>query len=181
MTTNSIFQIVAPSVITILGNIIFYLFIKGKIDKSIELYKISYSGVFKERIDVYREILNKLYLVKTLMLQYHLTGDKEEGNKFTVEITGFINFYLKNQPFLSDIMIKKLKNFQTEVQSVFNDSHQFYYLSPIKLEPKMREEITLNFFEAGNKYKTNSPFSYIEKQIIKEMKNDLNTDRKISL
>ncbi len=36
--------------------------------------------------------------------------------------------------------------------------------------------MTLKFFEAGNKFKTDNPFNELETVIIKEMRADLKTD-----
>ena len=44
---------VLSAVLTAILNIIFYRSIKGKIDKSIEKHKITYSGIFKEKVDIY--------------------------------------------------------------------------------------------------------------------------------
>jgi hypothetical protein len=51
------FNNIIPVILTLVGNLIFYLFIKNKVDKSIEENKIAYSGVFREKIDIYRELV----------------------------------------------------------------------------------------------------------------------------
>jgi len=170
-------EIILPAILTIIGNIIFYLWIKKRVDRSIEQYKITYSGIFKEKIDIYREILDKSYRIKLLIHRYHLTGDEKMGAEFIQEIEIFINYYLKNQPFLSENMLDKLKKIRAEFQFIFDNSYQYYSLSKVGgISKEMRKEMTLNFFEAGNKFKTDNPFNKLETVIIKEMRADLNTD-----
>jgi len=170
-------ELILPAILTILGNIIFYLWIKKRVDRSIEQFKITYSGIFKEKIDIYREILDKSYRIKLLINRYHLTGDEKMGADFIKEIEEFINYYLKNQPFLSENMLDKLKKIRAEFQFIFDNSYQYYSLSKVSgISKEMRTEMTLKFFEAGNKFKTDNPFNELETVIIKEMRADLNTD-----
>ncbi|EPR69209.1 hypothetical protein [Cyclobacterium qasimii] len=83
-------DLVLPAVITVICNILFYLWIKKSVDKSLEQYKISYSGIFKEKIDIYRELLSKTYNIKRTISRFQYVGTKEEG----AEIMESINQYL---------------------------------------------------------------------------------------
>lgn len=169
--------IVLPAILTIIGNIIFYLWIKKRVDNSIEQYKIAYSGVFKEKIDIYREILSKIYRIKLLVNRYHIFGDKKMSADFFQYIEEFIHYYLKNQPFLSGNMIDKLSNIRAEFQDVYENSHYYHKLSTKPgLDPKEINKMNKKFIEAGNKIKNNNTFKGLEDVIIKEMRADLKTD-----
>lgn len=163
-------MVILPAIITIIGNILFYLFIKNKVDKRIEQAKIAYSGVFKEKIDIYRKILEKTYRIKLLVHRYNYQGREDLSKEFFVEVEDYINFYLMNQPFLSELMFENLNMLRAEFQSVFESSEQYYRLMDTTTNPK---ELSLKLQSARNKLKTNSPFEAIEKALIQEMKADL--------
>ncbi|ALM19823.1 hypothetical protein AAT17_00390 [Nonlabens sp. MIC269] len=156
---------ILPAIITIIGNVIFYLWIKGRVDKSIEKNKIAYSGIFKEKVNIYRELLEKTYGIKKELNKFQYVGTKEEGTEIIQKINDYIQFYSINQPFLSDQMLAELNKIRAEFQDVFD---KFYMHISNSKSDNLNE-----FFEAGNKLKTNNPFNEIEKRIIKEMRNDL--------
>ncbi|MFG6686409.1 hypothetical protein ACGK9U_07500 [Mariniflexile sp. HNIBRBA6329] len=156
---------ILPAIITIIGNVIFYLWIKGKVDKSIEKNKIAYSGIFKEKVNIYRELLEKTYGIKKELNRFQYVGTKEEGNKLMQKINAYIQFYSINQPFLSDEMLSDLNKMRAEFQDVFD---KFY----MHISDRKSDNLT-EFFDAGNKLKSNNPFNEIEMRIIMEMRNDL--------
>jgi hypothetical protein len=89
---------ILPAIITIIGNVVFYLLIKGRIDKSIEKNKIAYSGIFKEKVNIYRELLEKTYEIKKDLNRFQYVGIKEEGTDLMHKINDYIQlinlFYL---------------------------------------------------------------------------------------
>ena len=156
---------ILPAIITIIGNILFYLLIKGRIDKSIEKNKIAYSGIFKEKVNIYRELLERTYGIKKDLNRFQYVGTKEEGTDIMRKINDYIQFYTINQPFLSDKMLTDLNQIRSEFQEVFD---KFY----MHITNSKSDNLT-EFFEAGNKLKNNNPFKEIEERIISEMRKDL--------
>ena len=154
-----------PAIITIIGNVIFYLLIKGRIEKSIERNKIAYSGIFTEKIKIYKELLEKTYSIKRELNRFQYVGTKEEGREIMQSINNYIQFYLVNQPFLSEKMISDLNEIRKEFQEVFD---AFYKHIASDHSGDLKE-----FFEAGNKLKLDEPFKLIEERIIDEMRSDL--------
>jgi len=172
-----ILGLIIPAILTVLGNLIFYKWIKKDVDKSIEESKIAYSGIFREKIEIYREILEKSYSLKLKIHRYHVSGDQTKTQEIFIAVEEFINFYLKNQPFLSKEMVEKLKKINTEFQSVFDNSYQYYSLSNVSgIDPKDMLEISKAFFKVGNKLKDKT-FIELESLIISEMRADLKTDK----
>ncbi|WP_028873169.1 hypothetical protein [Psychroserpens burtonensis] len=156
---------ILPAIITIIGNVLFYLLIKGRIDKSIEKNKIAYSGIFKEKVNIYRELLEKTYGIKKDLNRFQYVGTKEEGTDLMHKINDYIQFYSINQPFLSDEMLSDLNKIRAEFQEVFD---KFY----MHIANGNSDNLT-EFFEAGNKLKNNNPFKEIEERIVSEMRKDL--------
>ena len=72
MTENEIkiLSFIIPGLVAIIGNYIFYLLIKNRVDKQIENYKISYSGVFKEKIEIHKNLLKMIFNLKRDVQQY---------------------------------------------------------------------------------------------------------------
>ena len=171
---NEFLKLALPALVTIIGNVVFYLIIKGKVDKSIESYKISYSGVFKEKIDIYKEILTQAYDLKIKIRQFQYFGKAEFGEQIKVDFNKFIRFYIINKPFLSETIIDNLKRLVSELQECFED---FYKQNTLQdkagLPSDVRRELLQKFFDSGNKFKKDNPFEELENNIIKEMKQDL--------
>ena len=161
-------KIILPAIITIIGNIIFYLLIKGRIDKSIEKNKIAYGGIFKEKVNIYRELLERTYGIKKDLNRFQYVGTKEEGAEIMQKINNYIQFYTINQPFLSEEMLTDLNKIRSEFQDVFE---KFY-----KHIANSKPDNLKDFIEAGNKLKTEKPFKEIEDRIVTEMRNDLKID-----
>ncbi|WP_396173022.1 hypothetical protein [Flavobacterium sp.] len=161
------FNNIIPVILTLVGNLIFYLFIKNKVDKSIEENKIAYSGVFREKIDIYRELLNKTYSIKKELYRIQYVGTIEDLNKLMYDINDYIKFYTINQPFLSDKMLTNFIIIRDEFQNIFDEFYKHFSNN------KDLEE----FFKASSKLKENNPFDKIEQQIISEMKTDLKIDK----
>jgi hypothetical protein len=169
-----ILSFIIPGLITILGNLIFYLLIKNKVDKQIENYKISYTGVFKEKIEIHKSLLKMIYTIKKEIQQYQYFGNDEQFEKIRINFNDFIDFYLINQPFLKDEIIQELKKMTVELQGCFK-SFALYKVSQNNqgLSKEAFNENLKKYIDASNKLKLNEPFNTIEECIIKEMKNDL--------
>lgn len=174
----TILEILLPAIFTIIGNILFYIWIKKNVDNSIEKHKIAFSGIFKERLNIYKELLRQIFEIKQSIQQYQYFGSQDEGKKIMLDINKFINYYLINQPFLSDTMIIELKKIREEFQSVFDDFYMHNSISKEEgIDPRARNELLKKFFAAGNKLKDDQPFKTLEETIIKEMRTDLRVDK----
>lgn len=174
------FKIILPVALTLVGNIIFYLVIEKKITKSLEQYKISYSGIFKEKIDIYKQLLEKLYDLKMRVYHYQFVEISKHENKtarIMHDFNSFIRFYLINRPFISDTIFGHLKELRTELQSCFDDFHKMIRLHDNEaLTTEEKDKLLENFFKASSKLRSNSAdnlFITLEQNIIKEMQKDL--------
>ena len=156
---------ILPAIITILGNLVFYLWIKGRVDKSLEKNKIAYGGIFKEKVNIYRELLERTYGLKKELNRFQYVGAKEDGTAIMEKINEYIQFYSINQPFLSDEMLTDLNTLRAEFQEVFD---KFY-----RHIANTDSEYLNEFFQAGNKLKSDKPFKEIEDRIVAEMRRDL--------
>ena len=161
--------------ITFLFNAILLVFVKRSIDTSLETHKIAYSGVFKEKIEVHRKLLEHIYLLKLKVQRFGYSGDGEMAQELFKDFESFINFYLINQPFLRPKTLDLLKKLNSEYQEVFDVFRLSTVLRnyPVLDSAKISEN-ALKTIEAMNKFKGNF-FQEIEDQIISDMREDLNT------
>jgi len=171
-------KLMVPGLVAVLGNIIFYWIIKSKIDKKIEKHKISYSGIFREKIEIYKSLLQRVFDLKQKIQQYQYFGIEKLGGEIRTDFNNFISFYLVNQPFLSEKMITNIQTVIHELQGCFDDFFMHNSLS-IKdgISPEQLNKLVNKFFESGNKFKTNHPFKDLENTIIAEMRIDLKIDQ----
>ena len=167
-----------PGLIAILGNIIFYIIVKKRIDKSIENYKISYSGIFKEKIEIHKEILKQLYELKFKVQLYKNYGNEGTGIEIFKDFNKFIRFYLINQPFLKTEILEGLKTFTNELQDCFGDFYKFNSMNEVTIDPDARNERFNKFLISSSKFEKDGPFDRLEKIIISEMKLDLKIENK---
>lgn len=170
---NHIIELMIPGLVAVAGNILVYIIVKKRIDNSIEKHKISYAGVFKEKIVIHKELLGQLFQLKLKIQQYQVIGDKKTGNELFFDINKFINYYTVNQPFLRQELLICLKEISNELQSCFENFYKYYFLEAEEIDPIIKTETLKKFYESENKFKENEPFRKIERLIISEMKKDL--------
>lgn len=169
-----ILSLIIPGIVAIIGNYIFYLLIKNKVDKQIENYKISYSGIFKEKIEIHKNLLKMIFKLKREVQQYQYFGNDESFENIRNEFNNFIEYYIVNRPFIKDEIITELKKITIELQECF-ESFSIYNVSQNNpgLSKETYAENTKKFIAAVNKIKLNEPFKSIEEKISNEMKIDL--------
>lgn len=177
MDTLEFLKLILPGLIAVIGNLIFYIIVKNRIDKSIEKYKIAYLGVFKEKTEVYKSILQKSYDLRNSVYHYQFDKDpdklKEEIHK---EFNDFIRFYSINRTFISSSILQYLKDIKFQLESVFTSFNEVGYMKSRQLTKEESNRITNGFFEASAKIRNNNPdnpFLILEEKIIEEIRSEL--------
>ncbi|WP_034890594.1 hypothetical protein [Gillisia sp. Hel_I_29] len=169
-----IIYLIVPGLIAIIGNIIFYLIIKKNVDQKIEKFKVAYSGVFREKLEIHKTLLKKLFDLKSKIQQFQYNGSEEMGIELRRDFNDFIKYYIYNQPFIKKEILAALKEINKELQSCFEEFFMHHSLKNVQgLESKIRKENLAKFFEAGDKFKSNGPFITLEELLINEIKKDL--------
>lgn len=164
--------VILPAILTVIGNIIFYLLIKGRIDNSIEKHKIAYSGIFKERIDIYKQCFSMIFDLKSLLNKYQYVGNMESTEKIKQNFSNFIRFYEINRPFLSEAIINDFSKINAEFQIVFEAIYRYHN----EVDNQSNLASYNIYIEAINKLRDKIFFKSLENNIIKEMKKDLRID-----
>ena len=106
-------EFLIPAILTVIGNIIFYLIIKKRVDKSITKYSIIYSGIFTERLKIYRILLEKIFDLK-LSIEEQINSSRKDVTNITENFNEFMKSSKINAPLLSDKMNKNLEKLKLE-------------------------------------------------------------------
>ena len=109
--------IITP-VATVICNAVYIAFVKNQIDKKIELLKISYSGVFKEKIDYAKEMLIRLRDLKNSVDRFCNMGEASGIGigQITSEINSFIDFNVTASLFFDNEVVKSLDEIVNSLQ-----------------------------------------------------------------
>jgi hypothetical protein len=168
---NEILKTILPAAITVILNTIFYLLIKHKVERSLEKQKIAYSGVFAEKIKIYRELLKMTYEAKSAISLFEYDGDEKKGKKIMKVLNNYNKYFRINEPFLSQVMLTSFKELHKAFQEIFGPMH-LYYIG------KSSQDKIEKFFNATNKLRANNIFIELESNIVSQMRSDLSTAHK---
>jgi len=172
-----IWPLIIPGLVAVIGNLVFYRFVKNRIDESIEKYKISYSGIFKEKIEIHREILKQLFQLRLKIERYQISGSKEMGEELFSDFNNFTQYYFYNQPFLGKEILNGLKSLTSEYQNCFENFYAYHSLRGFQgTKPEELQVAYNNFVLSINKLRTQEPIGQLQDLIISEMRSDLGTD-----
>jgi hypothetical protein len=167
---------ILPAIITIVSNVIFYLLIKRRIDSSIERYKIAYSGVFKEKIDIYKDLLIEMHDLTLKLNQLQYFDSKDFTDEIKQSFNRLIKLYLTNRPFLSNEIILMFKQITKDLQSIY-ESLTLGNLSRLgKVPIEQVQKYEKAYWDAVNTLRSNKSLKEIEENIIKEMRKELQTN-----
>lgn len=127
---------IVAALATVIFNAIYFAFVKKDIDRRMEQFKISYSGVFQEKINLYRQLLTSMDDLKVKILSYgHSGGDNfSEGQELKIEINKFIQLYEHGAMFYSRKIERICSDIRVEFQQVFESSFKYHYFKAIDSE-----------------------------------------------
>lgn len=161
--------------VTVVFNAIFLVFVKRYVDHSLENHKISYSGIFKEKIEVHRQLLKYIYSIRLKIQRFAYIGSDEMAKAIFQEFEEFINYYQAIQPFINSTTLELLRKLISEYQESFENFHvSKIYRETDGIEKGKLAEQALKSIESMNKFK-GKYFSDLEDKIVLDMRIDLNT------
>ncbi|NNV57210.1 hypothetical protein [Limnovirga soli] len=91
---------------------IFGIIMVRTVNKRFKKYEISFSGIFKERIDVYRGTLERLFKSNKLIFDYYNSSDTQIKEKTRESLNDFSSYLLVNQPYITDILYNLLLDYR---------------------------------------------------------------------
>lgn len=174
--TEIVITALSAGLVVLLGNIIFYVYIKSSLEKNLETYKIAYSGIFKEKIEIHKELLKRVYSFKSKLQKYGIYGAYDNDNQMIIELfkesDDFINYYRINQPFLKPSILELIEKLNKEYQECFEIFHDYIIYRTPGVDSKLLASSALKAVEASHRLRS-ADFKDIEDEIIKAMREDL--------
>jgi len=167
-------ELIVPAILTIVGNILFYKFIKIKTEKSIQEYTIKYSGIFMERLTIYRKLLEEIFDLK-LSLSEHIEKDKTDSDELLDRFNSFIKCCKINEPLLSDSLSENLRKLDNEFRLITHETLRTVNSNSLKQKERDLTEIIKNAqskTELLKKIYRNDLLREIESDLISDMKLD---------
>lgn len=126
--------VITAALATTLFNAIYFAFVKKDIDRRMEQFKIAYSGIFQEKIQLYRQLLTSMDELKEKIISYGHGGDDafEDANDIKIEINKFIRLYEHGAMFYSRKIERICSEIRIEFQQVFESSFKYFYFKAIE-------------------------------------------------
>ncbi|WP_313515138.1 hypothetical protein [Sphingobacterium sp.] len=147
---------VACAFATVIGNVAFLAYVKNDLDKKLETFKIAYSGIFKEKLEVYKNLLERMDYTKSLVLNYGHSGNNFEVKPVEImrEINVFIKLIEHGSIFYNDSITKIVSEIRIEFQDVFDLSFRRFHLKQSELKDGEFDEylIKLGQLTSGRNY-----------------------------
>lgn len=172
---DNIWIVIITPIATVICNAIYILIVKKDLDRRLEQYKITYSGIFKEKLEHYKQLLKTMDELKDMVIKYGNKGQTDDPNPVEImkEINNFIRFneygsiyYTKK---IEDIVEKVTKEFQdvfeTSVRKLFLEKHDI-------TRDELNEHITkLSSLVNGATYYS------LKKELIENIKDDFDLNK----
>ena len=166
---NEWILILLPGILTVVLNVIFYLVIKRSVEKSMEKFKIAYSGIFSEKIRIYQRLLKKTSVIKRQIRNYSFKSGNIDSSIIQKKIMDFHYFTEANAPFISKDLMNSFQQLHVEYKSIFTP---IYFYSEGNNSDRWDKE----YRESVKKIQKNEAFKILEEKIIIEMRKELRTD-----
>ncbi|MDT0689342.1 hypothetical protein RM549_06065 [Salegentibacter sp. F188] len=112
------FYSLTPAIVTIVTNIVFYYFVKGRIQNSFEQKNIIFQGLFQEKIKINRELLEKINKVSDGIYMFNLESEIKDLKELRNNFQSLIYYNMINQPFWSTSTLKQLNLLNKEFESI---------------------------------------------------------------
>lgn len=129
MDEKLIFSAAIPfigTLVTLGVNAYFYRKIKNNVDSSLDKHRIMFTGVFNEKLIVYKEILNLYNVLYDLIESYSIYGKAALVTEVYKKNNIFLHYILINEPLISPELVKSLKVINSEIFEVFKHSKLYY-------------------------------------------------------
>ncbi|HVX49744.1 MAG TPA: hypothetical protein VHB48_06275 [Chitinophagaceae bacterium] len=157
--------------------------VKNKLVLDLELQKISYSGIYKEKIGICRELLTRTYQLKrgvqdsAVLYSENLPQEFKEKLMTLIDYTqknwnDYFDFYMTSRPFLSDEIFEATKKFSDELYLCFKNFKNPFIHKDIAVQ-EFKSKLIDRWLDSEDKLFHTDFFPQLELLIVNEIKKDL--------
>lgn len=166
---------IIAAVATVVCNAVYLAIVKKDIDKQIEQYKIAYSGVFKEKVEYYKQLLVTMDELRDKVVVYGHAG-RDTTNDFILLRDEFNNFARLNtygSMFYSRKIESIVENIRNEFHAVFQASTVLF---TIQQHGETNREAVNDYIDKLSNLTSSKNYGKLRSELIKNIRKDFGYD-----
>ena len=169
---DAIFIPIISAIASVVANAIYLSFVKKDLDKRLESYKIAYSGIFKEKLDLYKNLIEEMEELKTKILTF---GHQGEVSKLQIQdLMSDVNNFIKLNEYGSIFYNTKIENIISDIRKEFQEvldlSHMRVFTKANNFEFGEFE----NYLKKLSELTSGKNYSRLKQQLIQSIREDFN-------
>ncbi len=166
---NILINLITP-IVTIIGNVMVYYFLREKIDTKIEEFKISFSNNYKERFEIIKNINFRLNKIRTIISEMTPETFPDEFLLLMEESKACVKYCKESLLFIPMETFEQVVNYIEKHVIQISEINSFLKLKSISLTYDEKLQMVNKLKQAIN---SDTLFD-LEFQILTAMKKDLN-------
>lgn len=163
---------IVSAVAAVVANAIYISMVKKDLDKRLESYKIAYSGIFKEKLDLYKTILESMENLRIKVVNYGHAGDNSNFSQQEImdEFNKFIRLNEHGAIFFNDIIKQNISEIRNDFQQVFDLSIQNHFSKQLDIKNSKIEQ----YMEKLSELTRGEKYSNLKENLIQSIRKDFN-------
>lgn len=176
-TLLEVLKYASPAVITLICNVWFYQSVKKSVDESSERLKISFSGVFTEKMKVYNQILDKYYELLHKIESFGFNGSHKLQPEIHSLYNNFVHYRLINEPLISESLLNPLKLIEIKLEDVYGACIGYYQAKEAGLSADVISQKGEIMRMDLDKLKETGEIGQLQMQIVKLIRDDIHLSK----
>lgn len=165
-----VYAAVASAVVSVAVNAFYFHFYKKDEELKMEQYKTAYSGVFKEKLTIYKELITAMDDLRELVVSYGHSrqASLEESRPIMIEFNKFVRLNKIGSIFYDKEMSSKVKLISNEIREVLDLSIKAHFFKANDFDNEKFEE----YLDKLTKLTNGDTYINLQDELINDIKND---------
>lgn len=162
-----IYAAIASAVISVAVNAFYFHFYKRDEELKLEQYKTAYSGVFKEKLIIYKQLIIAMDDLRELAVNFGHSGQfsHDDSNKVMLEFNKFVKLNKIGSIFYDNEMSSKVKLISNEIREVLDLSIKAHFFNANKFDNVKFEE----YLEKLTNLTNGDTYVNLQEELIKDI------------